>query len=141
MYRKKAVIKSGGYRPKYEGAEDYDLWSRLIHKYDFSNIQEVLLTYRVHKDSVGSTKQKKQKQLAREISVRNISNYLPISEEELAGFKVKKGRRVSVHLKGSKQGKTVLDRIKSAFIEKEQPTRKQVKLIDRYYAKAVRNID
>lgn len=57
MFRRKEVIKIGGYRLKKEwnnlSTEDYDLWLRLaIHNYALANIPECLIYYRDHPDSL-----------------------------------------------------------------------------------------
>lgn len=48
MFRRAAVIAAGGYRPRIEPAEDYDLWLRLAERHDLANLPQVLLHYRVH---------------------------------------------------------------------------------------------
>ena len=49
MYRKSLVLSVGGYRSQFEGAEDYDLWLRLISKTEFKVISEPLTYYRLSK--------------------------------------------------------------------------------------------
>lgn len=52
MYRRSAVLDSGGYR-KYTFGEDYDLWVRALLKgYNFYNIQEPLLYFRSNIDTI-----------------------------------------------------------------------------------------
>jgi glycosyltransferase involved in cell wall biosynthesis len=48
MRRKSLVEQNLFYNPKYDGAEDLDLWMRASHKVKISNISEVLLEYRLH---------------------------------------------------------------------------------------------
>lgn len=43
-----AVVRSGMYRSKFDGAEDLDLWLRLQECGQFHNIQEPLTLYRAH---------------------------------------------------------------------------------------------
>lgn len=50
-----------------EPAEDYDLWSRLLFKGKFHNLQEVLLKYRVHDAQVSSKRFGQQLTIAAEI--------------------------------------------------------------------------
>jgi hypothetical protein len=52
MFRKDSVIQVGGYRNFYEGAEDYDLWSRLIGVGTMKNSSNVLTKYRIHSGQV-----------------------------------------------------------------------------------------
>jgi FkbM family methyltransferase len=54
MFRRQAVLDVGGLRPAYRHAEDYDLWLRMLEKCDFSNLPEVLLSYRRHEGSVSN---------------------------------------------------------------------------------------
>jgi glycosyltransferase involved in cell wall biosynthesis len=60
MYRKSAVIKAHLYRGFYEGAEDYDLWMRLIRIGKVGNLAECLTFYRQHSDQMSTKNLKKQ---------------------------------------------------------------------------------
>ncbi len=40
------------YDSEYEGLEDYELWYRISLEYDITNIPDVLLKYRIHKEQV-----------------------------------------------------------------------------------------
>ena len=51
MIRRKAFDYLGYYDPKFPPAEDLDFWFRIGTKYKFGNIQEILLKYRVNKQS------------------------------------------------------------------------------------------
>lgn len=48
MMRRDAILAVGGYRPAFDGAEDYDLWLRLLERWDLANLPELLLGYRRH---------------------------------------------------------------------------------------------
>jgi glycosyltransferase involved in cell wall biosynthesis len=48
MMRREAVAQVGGYRRTFEGAEDYDLWLRLLEIGELANLAEPLLGYRRH---------------------------------------------------------------------------------------------
>lgn len=53
MLRKSMAMAAGGYREAFRlGAEDYDLWLRLIEKHPLDNLPEVLTLYRIHSDSL-----------------------------------------------------------------------------------------
>jgi glycosyltransferase involved in cell wall biosynthesis len=54
MFRRQAVLDVGGLRLAYRHAEDYDLWLRMLEKCDFSNLPDVLLSYRRHEGSVSN---------------------------------------------------------------------------------------
>jgi len=46
MFRKSTIKKLGGYNPKFNGAEDYDLWHRLALQGTIRNHPETLTSYR-----------------------------------------------------------------------------------------------
>jgi hypothetical protein len=48
MMRRDAVLMAGGYRPLFDGAEDYDLWLRLATRTRLDNLAQPLLRYRRH---------------------------------------------------------------------------------------------
>lgn len=52
FFRRDAVLQLGGFRKGYRHAEDYDLWLRMLERFDFANLQEVLLDYRRHDTSI-----------------------------------------------------------------------------------------
>ena len=52
MMRKDAVQKAGGYRAAFKHAEDYDLWLRLIEHGPVDNLEDVMIKYRIHRESV-----------------------------------------------------------------------------------------
>ncbi len=54
MLRADAIRRVGGYRPAFEGAEDYDLWLRIADMAPIANLPEVLMCYRVHGESVST---------------------------------------------------------------------------------------
>lgn len=83
-----------------EPAEDYDLWTRLLFKGKFHNLQEVLLKYRVHDAQVSSKRLEQQINIATDIKLSLL--YFPnlkitndeirvlrkfIADEEIIDFK------------------------------------------------------
>jgi len=48
MFRRKEIVKIGGYRSKFKNAEDYDLWLRISKKYKMANIPMPLIRYRIN---------------------------------------------------------------------------------------------
>ncbi len=56
MMASSALESVGGYRDRYQAAEDYDLWLRLSKVGQLANVPEVVLKYRIHTQSVTSTK-------------------------------------------------------------------------------------
>jgi glycosyltransferase involved in cell wall biosynthesis len=61
MFRRHAVLEAGGYRGEFKNAEDYDLWLRLVRKYELANVPQPLLRYRFSVD--GMTLSRKWEQL------------------------------------------------------------------------------
>jgi len=73
MMRKKACEDAGGYDPEFEACEDYALWSCLAKKWQIGLVPKILCHWRKRiKHSISSEKNKTQKAMAREVSVRNI---------------------------------------------------------------------
>jgi|694.fasta_scaffold155536_2 glycosyltransferase involved in cell wall biosynthesis len=58
---RKSVLDNLEYDKLKEPAEDFDLWTKLIWKGDFYNIQKKLLLYRVHENNITKIKNKTQK--------------------------------------------------------------------------------
>jgi len=56
MIRTDAIRRVNGYRADYCSAEDFDLWLRLAEIGSLANLPEVLLTWRLHGQSVGATR-------------------------------------------------------------------------------------
>ena len=52
MFRKDVFEKVGGYKESFKYIEDYELWTRIVYKYNTSNIKEFLIKYRLHPDQV-----------------------------------------------------------------------------------------
>ncbi|CAN5331668.1 hypothetical protein BH23BAC3_BH23BAC3_32640 [soil metagenome] len=53
MYRRQPIQDVGMYPPTL--SEDFHLWSKLIRKYSFYNMQEILIKYRMTKESVSNS--------------------------------------------------------------------------------------
>ena len=64
-------------------AEDYDLWCRKINDWNFANIPEVLLLYRIHENQIGMVNKAKQVDDTNYINLRNLQDIdFILSEEE-----------------------------------------------------------
>lgn len=59
MFRKKIIEEIGEYDPGFIAAMDYDLWTRSIGYYTFSNIPEFLLKYRMHGQNISQDREKR----------------------------------------------------------------------------------
>jgi len=73
MYRRSVVLSVGGYRSEFDGAEDLDLWLRLLASARFGFLSEVLVKYRVHEGQ--STASKNLFKIERRVRLRNLSSY------------------------------------------------------------------
>ena len=80
---KKKIIEDLGvnlYDKKYKHAEDIALWMKLSKRYVFSNVQEVLLAYRIHENNV-SILHKSQQNISKDAAIndfkltKNMSNF------------------------------------------------------------------
>lgn len=63
MMRRNAVLAAGGYHPDFHGAEDHDLWLRMAEIGRLENLQDILIRYRIHDNSISGTKRDLQRQL------------------------------------------------------------------------------
>ena len=52
VFYKAAFDQTGGYRPAFVHADDYDLWLRIAERYAVANLPEVVLQYRIHRDQI-----------------------------------------------------------------------------------------
>lgn len=59
IIRKEAIQAVGDYHEEFLQSEDFELWLRIGTKYEFRNIPEVLLRYRIHGDNIVLKKQKR----------------------------------------------------------------------------------
>ncbi|MGD9200031.1 MAG: glycosyltransferase [Chitinispirillia bacterium] len=73
MFHKEKVRQIGGYDSSLKFAQDYDLWSRLILKYDIATLPEILILLRNHKDNISLKYGEKQQQVAIKCMSQNIS--------------------------------------------------------------------
>ncbi|CAN2170574.1 putative glycosyl transferase [Candidatus Nanopelagicaceae bacterium] len=56
MYRRSSILEVNGYRPEFDGVEDYDLWLRLSMIGQIRNMQKTLTSYRVWENQVTTQK-------------------------------------------------------------------------------------
>jgi hypothetical protein len=61
MIRREPLTKIGYYREGFTAAEDIDMWLRLAEQTYLANLEEVLLEYRLHFDSVCSSRSDRQR--------------------------------------------------------------------------------
>jgi glycosyltransferase involved in cell wall biosynthesis len=73
MFRKNVVINAGGYRPEFNGSEDYDLWIRLSRIGRIVNINQAFTNYRIHQDQTSSKNKEIQLQLDANVRETNFT--------------------------------------------------------------------
>jgi hypothetical protein len=61
------MLEMGGYRANCKHAEDLDLWLRISERHRLHNLETVLISYRVHANSVSKTNHLEQWETARRI--------------------------------------------------------------------------
>lgn len=115
MYRKSAVIQAGGYSPKAKYCEDVDLWIRLSEIGEIANLNEHLLYYRVHSDSICSVHWKEQRENIKQIVTKwqksrnkevpeiSIWNRPPQSTAGLALFRANQASNQGYHQSAIRQ--------------------------------------
>lgn len=53
VMRRSVYERVGGYRPAFRTAQDYDLWLRILERWEIANLAIPLLRYRVHPKQIG----------------------------------------------------------------------------------------
>ncbi len=134
LFRKKVILENGGYDESVKYAQDYDLWSRLLHKkIMLSNIEQPLLKYRFHQKSItqGATKGKAYESAMKTV-YKNISHYTAISQENFEIF----AESFHSHKVASFKKAVIVQRILSSFVQsyisKEMPSQENIKKINAY---------
>lgn len=60
ILRREVFAWAGGYRRVVVDAEDYDLWLRMAEHFQFANLEEVVLKYRIHPSQLSMRRRKQQ---------------------------------------------------------------------------------
>lgn len=60
MIRRSVLEEAGSYRPEFEPAEDFELWTRLGEKAELANLAAELLSYRIHPKSTSTQRSRDQ---------------------------------------------------------------------------------
>ena len=82
MFRRSAAMTSGMYRKFYEGAEDYDLWLRMIGIGKVANLKDSLTLYRQHSG---------------QMSIKNLRKQWIITEAVKISARLNKRQKSPVH--------------------------------------------
>ncbi len=64
------------YKQEMVPVEDYDLWVRLANKYEYANINEVLLSYRIHSEQISQVNKSKEVQLIYKIRLNLVEQLI-----------------------------------------------------------------
>lgn len=94
MFRREFVLKLGGYNEEYKKSQDYDLWLSIIENGgQLYNIQEYLLKYRTHSDSITSKFGSEQEGTVVKILQKRLKSILGVDakEKDLTTFRHSKG--------------------------------------------------
>lgn len=83
MYTATAISEVGGYRDKYPGAEDFDLFWRIMQKYDIAMIPKVLM--RCELNPKGLSLRKRRQQLSSIMALR-LKYFDPYIKESYLGI-------------------------------------------------------
>lgn len=88
MFKRTVFEKVGGYDPAMAHVEDYDLWCRMSAFARLENLPDVLLYYRIHGASIGSTKASIMAEHALRVTARMMTLRLnrPVSPEAVSWF-------------------------------------------------------
>jgi glycosyltransferase involved in cell wall biosynthesis len=73
MFRRDEALAAGGYDPRFDGAEDIELLSRLARRGPVRTLPEVLTFYRIHGQSVTAHRSAQQRHLFSFIEARNLA--------------------------------------------------------------------
>jgi radical SAM protein with 4Fe4S-binding SPASM domain len=76
MYRRLCHDVVGWYDPQLEGAEDWDMWIRILERFEPVYIHQVLYYYRLHADSMTAKAKEKVVQASRQ-TVRKTTQFWP----------------------------------------------------------------
>lgn len=69
------------YDKSFEPAEDYELWTRIIHAGEVENLPEVLLHYREHEQQVSNVKKEIQNKAADKIKIKQLEQLISFSDK------------------------------------------------------------
>lgn len=82
IFARKELLEKNLYNENFSNSQDYELWSRLLKKTRFENIDECLLRLRIHGRSTSQTLSIPQKEKALSISFHNIKEHITLSPDD-----------------------------------------------------------
>ena len=107
MLRREIFDDIGYYNEKYYVAQDYDLWVRISRKYQIVNLSQVLLKYRIHKQSLTNDSFHISVKEAENITNSNMTYCMP--EINVTGRRILLNMLLFHKQNNKKEGKKVFD--------------------------------
>ena len=80
MVRKRILKNIGGYNESYDAQDGYELWLKVLHRFQVANVSTPLFYYRQHEDSVSRDQQRlldARRQIKRDLINQNIGKVKP----------------------------------------------------------------
>ncbi len=142
FFRTDIVKKEGGYNESFKNAQDFELVSRLMEKYQVTNIDSILVLLRIHDTSVTTnlrTEEDFEKIFGLRVFLKNICRYTDVSKNNFFILYESKTRGVRNTHDLFTALKTIR-KIQRAFIAKENPETITRKKLAESYRKTVRTI-
>ena len=89
------IFKEFYYQEDFTTAEDYELWTRILRKYQGTNLSDVLLSYRLHHSNISNIQKCKQIESIRKIYQRNLEYIeMPYTNEDLEYYLIVSGSNI-----------------------------------------------
>ena len=136
MYRKKIIQDVGNYNPEFIAAMDYDLWTRTIGHYQFSNIPEFLLKYRMHGENISQNSEKYHHEdyIIRKIAIEKLLEH-PLSTEEDVALREWIKPKSKMHLNDIFLIDALILKIYKRFLQSNKVSHAELEEINFFFAK------
>lgn len=86
MFRKSLIDEGYFYDFRYEKIEDYELWVRIMKKYQIAAIEDVLVKYRIHPKQVTQKSSYEMSEYVRELHNRQLERFIDYDDSNWSGF-------------------------------------------------------
>ena len=84
LFNKKAFYDAGGYWPEERHAEDYGLWGRLIELGPFVGVDNRLVHFRMHEESISKKSSNEQRKVSERIALNHCRRFMRLNDEVAA---------------------------------------------------------
>ena len=113
MLIRRDVLKKYFYDENFLQAEDYFLWSQIAQNHKIANLEEILIKYRVHNQSISNTKQEQMKEFVKKVFEFQLSllQIFPTETELENHFLLLKNQK-NIDLKNKNQIKNTYNWVK-----------------------------